>query len=226
MTISSYVYSVNIVAESSSSTNRYHHGDLRAALVAAGRKLLEQEGPEALSFRAIARMTGVSQTAPYNHFRNKVDLLATIAEQGFRGLAASQVTAMESAPPDEQCIALGLDYMRFALAHPQLYRLMFGVGVSDWCAHPVVLEAKKASFGPVQAALAQYLGKGADVETAAVAIWALVHGLSMLLLDGSLGPAKGSATRDEQIDRVIRWFAAGLALQRAGGQKSAVRRKR
>ena len=106
--------------------------------------------------------------------------------------------------------------MRFACHHPQLYRLMFGAGVADWRAHPDVAEAKKASYSPVQKALAAYLATMSDnnpdaVETAAVAAWALAHGLSMLLIDGALDAPRGA---DEGIEPLVAgvtaWLVAGL----------------
>lgn len=195
----------------------YHHGDLRSALIAAAGEMLERDGPEAISFRAVARATGVSQTAPYNHFQSKEDLLATVAEAGFRDLEASQVAAAGMAPPGaDRVTALGLDYVRFALLRPQLYRLMFGVGVPGWYAHPEVIAAKGASFGPIQQVLAAHLAAGgkADpeaVETAAIAAWALVHGLAMLLIDRSLDPTKKAAGEAEAlVTRAIGLFASGL----------------
>ncbi|MBR0666528.1 TetR/AcrR family transcriptional regulator [Roseomonas hellenica] len=195
----------------------YHHGDLRSALIAAAGEMLERDGPEAISFRAVARATGVSQTAPYNHFQSKEDLLATVAEAGFRDLEASQSATAEAARPGEDRVtALGLDYVRFALRRPQLYRLMFGVGVSDWYAHPEVLAAKGASFRPIQTVLAEQLAAGGEagpeaVETAAIAAWALVHGLAMLLIDRSLDPAKKAAGQAEAlVTRVVGLVASGL----------------
>src|SRR5690242_3521199 len=107
----------------------YHHGDLRRALIAAAITLLEREGAKALSFRAVARAAGVSQAAPYNHFSGKEDLLATLAEAGFRTLAVWQAeTAARQPEPLERMVGLGLDYIGLAVARTQLYRLMVGVG--------------------------------------------------------------------------------------------------
>lgn len=168
----------------------YHHGDLKAALITAARELLERDGPEKLSFRAVARAAGVSQTAPYNHFDGKDGLLATLAETGFRQLAETQRAAAEAAPPSGRVAALGRDYLRFAAANPQLYRLTFGGGVSAWSAYPQVKEAKHACFLPILEALADRTpGAGPeseDLKSAGYGLWALVHGLSMLLIAGSL----------------------------------------
>ncbi|MCT7376310.1 TetR/AcrR family transcriptional regulator [Chelativorans salis] len=196
-------------------TRSYHHGYLKAALIAAAGEMLERDGPEAISFRAVARAAGVSQTAPYNHFRGKEDLLATLAEAGFRELEASQLATMGATVPGlERVIRLGLDYVRFASTRPQSYRLMFGVGVSDWRGHQDVAEAKNASFRPIKDALAEYLSSDMTpeaVEIAAIAAWAQVHGLSMLLMDGSLGAARRGHDGGEALVRqVLTQFAAGL----------------
>lgn len=198
----------------------YHHGDLRRALIAAATELLEREGAEALSFRAVARAAGVSQSAPYNHFSGKEELLATIAEAGFRALASSQAeTAVRVVAKEERMIALGLDYIGFAAAHPQLYRLMFGVGVAGWHSYPHVSEAKHASFAPIRAVLADDLPAGtspATLDHAAVAAWGLAHGLAMLRIDGSLDGRDGADVRPEEA--ALRLFARGLAgaASRAG----------
>ncbi|MGJ5205975.1 TetR/AcrR family transcriptional regulator [Bradyrhizobium sp. HKCCYLR20261] len=189
----------------------YHHGDLKRALIGAATGLLEQEGAEALSFRAVARAAGVSQSAPYNHFAGKADLLATIAEAGFVALAAAQTEAAARWPAGEDRLTgLGLDYIRFAVRQPQLYRLMFGVGVNDWHAHPDVSAAKRATFAPLRQALAEFLGStapAAALEQAAVAAWGLAHGLAMLRIDGSLAGHDGEAGPEEG---ALRLFGRGL----------------
>jgi AcrR family transcriptional regulator len=195
----------------------YHHGGLRSALITAASEMLERDGPEAISFRAVARATGVSQTAPYNHFQSKEDLLATVAGAQFRALEASQKAAAATARAgEERIVALGLDYVRFASTHPQVYRLMFGVGISNWCAHPGIAEAKDASFRPIQQALAEHLAVDREtspeaVETAAIAAWALVHGLSMLFIDRSIDPAKTAAGHVEVlVARAVTVLVTGL----------------
>jgi AcrR family transcriptional regulator len=192
----------------------YHHGDLRSALVSAAAALLERDGAEALSFRAVARAAGVSQAAPYNHFSGREELLATVAEQGFRALEAAQVAAAERASPGaRRVVSLGMDYLAFAIAHPQLYRLMFGVGVASWCAYPAVAEAKHRAFGPTRAALAQYLGaepSSTTVDVAAHAGWGLVHGLAMLRLDGSVA-AGGKPEELLRESAALELFATSLS---------------
>ena len=95
----------------------YHHGDLRPALLRAAAKILEKEGSDAVSLRDLARRAGVSHTAPYRHFPDRRALLAALAEEGFAQLAAE----LEGRPWREQAVA----YVRFAIANPERFRLMF-----------------------------------------------------------------------------------------------------
>src|ERR1700674_5400381 len=96
----------------------YHHGDLPAALLRAAGKTLEKHGPAGLSLRAAARRAGVSHNAPYRHFPGREALLAALAAEGFAMLAER----LRGQPGR----AMGEAYVRFALEHPQRFRLMFG----------------------------------------------------------------------------------------------------
>src|SRR5271163_4591233 len=104
----------------------YHHGDLSRALVAAGRRILEAEGPAALSLRAVAREAGVSPAAPYHHFKDKSELLDAVAEEGWHELGDAIRKGLASA--DDPKLALhevGVAYVTFARQNPALYRLMY-----------------------------------------------------------------------------------------------------
>lgn len=200
----------------------YHHGNLKATLVEAARALLREQGPEGLSFRALARAAGVSQAAPYNHFSGKEALLATLATDGFRQLAEVQVRAASAASPGlDRLVALAISYVHFARHNASLYRLMFGAGNIDRHDHPVVAEVKDASFQPVHQALAECAGSGAAadlVEAAAVSCWSQVHGLSMLIIDGSLS---ARAAGDREVRKVVTLFSRGTlaALGQAGSKR-------
>src|SRR5437867_11394050 len=78
----------------------YHHGNLREALVEAATALLDAEGPLGVTLRGAARRAGVSQTAPYRHFRDKGALLASVAEKGFRDLDRTMKEAARAHPAD------------------------------------------------------------------------------------------------------------------------------
>jgi AcrR family transcriptional regulator len=203
---------------------RYHHGDLKAALINSAAAMLEEEGPEAISFRAIARAVGVSQTAPYNHFRSKEHLLATLAASGFRELLTREIEAGKRArTPATRIVKLGCAYVGFARTHPQLYRLMFGVGILDWRTYPELAEAAHASYAPVVAALAAHLGVAEDadesVETASITAWALVHGLSMLFIDNKIDSAKiGPGGVEALTERVTSSIVTGFASQMSRSQ--------
>ena len=98
----------------------YHHGDLRRALVEAARRLLEAEGPSALSLRAVAREAGVSPAAPYHHFKDKAELLDAVASEGWDMLNESMSAAKDSVEGRQQLTALGIAYVCFARDNPAL----------------------------------------------------------------------------------------------------------
>jgi hypothetical protein len=133
-------------------------------------------------------------------------LLAALAAGGFRQLESVQTAAAQSVrEAHKKIIAIGCAYVDFARRHPQLYRLMFGVGIADWRAHPEVEQAKHATYGPVKQALASFLGADASIDAESVAAWALVHGLSMLLIDGALSSNEASL-----VEKAISRFVLGL----------------
>src|SRR5580693_3412849 len=93
----------------------YHHGDLSRALVQAGRRILEAEGPQALSLRAVAREAGVSPAAPYHHFKDKSDLLQAVAKEGWMELGAAVAKARVLAPDARSAMTnIGVAYVCFA----------------------------------------------------------------------------------------------------------------
>lgn len=177
----------------------YHHGDLRRALLEVAADQLEIVGPERLSLRQLARAAGVSQSAPYNHFAGRQDLLAAVATAGFHELTTS-LSAIADRPADvELLVEMGVDYVRSATARPQRYRLMFGTGIDDWSAHAELAGAKAGAAVPVRTALAGLLygtsRPDPDVlRRRMVPVWALVHGLAMLRIDGDLPEDKHGET--------------------------------
>ncbi|MEV0395803.1 TetR/AcrR family transcriptional regulator [Polymorphospora rubra] len=192
------------------SARRYHHGDLRAALLDQARLLLERDGADAISFRAVARAAGVSATAPYNHFESRRDLLAALAVEGFTTLAERQRAAAATGPDGAaKLVALGRAYLDFAAHQPQLYRLMFGTGVQHWHDIPAVAAAKAASFQPIRAAITgRHAAQGVaeSTEIAALGAWSYVHGLAMLLIDGSLDRSREGVAGADLATVALRWF--------------------
>ncbi|MGI5215180.1 TetR/AcrR family transcriptional regulator [Plantactinospora sp. CA-290183] len=189
----------------------YHHGTLRTALLTEARQILERDGAESVSLRAVARAAGVSPTAPYNHFASRRDLLAAMAGDGFADLASRQQQAAASTSAREaRFVALSRSYLDFAATQPQLYRLMFGAGVQHWHDVPAVAAAKSAAILPLRTAIAERLtgpGETASLDIAVVAAWSVAHGLAMLLIDGSLDRRPSPAGMD-LATAAMRWFFA------------------
>ncbi len=170
---------------STSQRSSYHHGHLRPSLIAAARALLDEGGPGAVGLREAARRVGVSPTATYRHFRDKEDLLAAVAAEGFREFAAALAEAGRGGDP---LSAMGAAYVGFALARPGMFRLMFSPLVSKGERHPELRAAADEAFAilcrGVVSRAAESDGQGEGVDAAAIAAWSLVHGLSHLILDG------------------------------------------
>ncbi len=178
----------------------YHHRNLRAALLRAAGKRLEKQGIAALSLREAARRTGVSHNAPYRHFADREALLAALAAQGFDRL--------RQAMHGQSGRGIGEAYVRFALQHPQRFRLMFGGGQIAPEKYPQLRAAACSAFDQLQTAFSGYAG---DARSAAVAAWSLVHGLCYLILEGHF------PRRDEEfVKRVL-----GAVRFAVGPQRSA-----
>jgi AcrR family transcriptional regulator len=144
----------------------YHHGDLRQAVLQTAGEIMEKEGLGALSLRELARRAGVSHNAPYRHFPDRDSLLAALVAEGFEMLG----DALQSRPRRE----MGEAYVEFALAHPQRFRLM----------HGGLVKLEQRDRRAYEGLLKSFADLGEGARYAAVAAWALVHGLSHLLLDG------------------------------------------
>lgn len=177
----------------------YHHGNLRAALVEAAVGLVEREGVEALTLRAIASLAGVSAAAPYRHFVDKRALLAAVAEEGFRLLEAA-LRSVEGETPRERFRGRGRAYVAFATGHPSHFRVMFGRELADREPYPVLRAAAKGAFdalveGMTEAQRAGVVAAG-DPRELGLTAWCAMHGLSTLVLDGRLQAMYGRSVGD------------------------------
>ena len=191
----------------------YHHGDLRAALIDAALVLLPETGVARLSLRAIARKAGVSQTAPYSHFKNKEALLAAVAAVGFQKLSATMAArAAQAESPSDQLRAFGIGYVRFALDNPTHFRLMFGREAVSKGDDATLAEASDHSFDMLSGGIAAHLGDGPD-QTAALAAWSLVHGLSELMLNQQVARPADDEALVAMVDAVLGNLFAGPAAQ-------------
>ena len=167
-------------------TGAYHHGDLRAALIKAGVELIREVGAEAFTLREVARRSNVSHTAPYRHFRDKEDLTAAIAEEGFTILAREMRKAAESeGTPRERLVRGGRAYIAFALKRTEHFRVMFATDL-DARRHPDARKAADTAFaGLVALVVACQEAKeirGGDTLTLSRIAWSQVHGVATLAI--------------------------------------------
>jgi len=171
---------------STSINSPYHHGDLRRALLDAALLILERDGEAGLGLRDLARAVGVSAAAPYRHFDNRAALLEALAVTGFQRFTRAMEAVAAAHPPD-LLAAMGKTYVLFALDNAALFRLMFSPQLRR-DNRPGLRMAADTAF----TTLAQVTGgdqRGGRV--AALAAWARVHGLSVLLLDGQIATQAG-----------------------------------
>ena len=169
----------------------YHHGNLRRALLDEAIAIIGAEGLSDVTLREIAARLGVSRTALYRHFADKDALLAAVATEGFRGLRRELVTAWEAGgQTDEAFRAMGAAYVRFAVANPAHYRVMFGGAVESETRDPELVAEGHGAFRALVDALAALQRDGMirpdDTVLMATYVWALVHGMAMLAIDGKL----------------------------------------
>ncbi|WP_189184871.1 TetR/AcrR family transcriptional regulator [Streptomyces albiflavescens] len=209
--------------------SRYHHGDLRNALIEAAVELAAEGGPERVVLREAARSVGVSPTAAYRHFNGQGELLEEVKIHGQQALAASMSEAVRVLPglddPGEEAVrrteAIGRGYVRFAIEHPGLYRTAFcrtsaaeehdftGLEVPDG-------SPEFAAFRELSDTLDTLVAAGRmrpdNRPAAEVAAWSAVHGLSLLILDGPLALLPADQ-RDAVVERTLTTIVAGLTRQ-------------
>lgn len=170
----------------------YHHGDLRQALIDAALELVAEKDVSSLSLREVARKAGVSHAAPYRHFEDKEALLAAVAEQGFGIFNDALEQATQDIPnPLERLEAGFIAYVHYAIVNPSHYRILFGAyGANATETYPSLATAIKQAFKQFVDTIAQGQNIGTirpgNPEQLAQAVWALSHGLAMLVIDGHL----------------------------------------
>lgn len=191
----------------------YHHGDLRRALVEEALRTIQAEGVDALTLREVGRRLGVSRTALYRHFADKGALLAAVAREGFRTFReALRAAYMDDGGAHGGFIAMGRAYVRFAVTHPSHYRVMFG-GFVDACDRDPALQDEGAgSFLVLVEAITAEQAAGRlrrdPPQQMARHVWAVVHGLAMLIIDGQLPAADMEASVDYALARLVDGIAA------------------
>ena len=192
--------------------DRYHHGDLRRALLDEAVRTIQKDGVEALTLRTIGVRLGVSRTALYRHFADKRALLSAVATEGFRLLRERLVEAWGSGGISG-FDAMGVAYIRFAMGNPSHYRVMFGGArarafVDSAPRDEDLTREGTAAFNALVTAIVALQKEGAvlkdDPVQLARFIWAGVHGISMLIIDGQFHHLKS------QIDDLIHFAVERL----------------
>lgn len=171
---------------------KYHHGDLKNALIQAGIEILAKEGVSGLSLRKVASRAGVSHSAPYSHFKDKQSLIAAITTESFRQLYEElrEAIAPFSSDPKRQLTAGALAYAQFALDHTDMFKIMFSGVLEKEKDYPAYVEATRQTFGQVvqviQACQDAGVLRPAPPEVMAVSVWGQVHGIVSLALEGQI----------------------------------------
>lgn len=166
---------------------KYHHGDLRGALIIAARQLVEEKGAENFSLADACRLAGVSTAAPYRHFRDRDEILAEVTASGFELLSDSSMAAVaeKGVGTLDGIVAMGHAYVRFAVENQAVFRLMFGQNPAIKGTEPVT-GTGQSCFGKVIEQVAIYCeinNVQGDAEVIAVKLWTFVHGAASLLID-------------------------------------------
>jgi AcrR family transcriptional regulator len=200
----------------------YHHGDLRRAIIKAALEILRETQSLEFSLRELARRAGVSHNAPYKNFSEKRELLAAVSAAGFEMLTKRMARGIAGfCGPREQLFAMLRAYIDHGVENPALYSLMFGgyLGGPDHSRPAVELaEAEKTKALLAGVIVAGGLGRTIPdgprnerkVAGAILACWSLVHGLTLLLADGLVGPKKKSGALG---DKLVQGMLDGLAAE-------------
>jgi AcrR family transcriptional regulator len=195
--------------------DRYHHGDLRRALIEEAVRTIQTHGIEHLTLRRVGDRLGVSRTALYRHFSDKQALLATVGREGFRTLRMALTEARERDGHGRSGFeAMAIAYVRFAVTHPAHYRVMFGRFVESSAKDAEFIAAATAAFEVLVDSVVEQQQAGIvrsdDPLLLARFIWSVVHGIAMLAIDGQLRGVdeQGEALNHYAIERLRTAIAA------------------
>jgi AcrR family transcriptional regulator len=197
----------------------YHHGNLREALLQAALDLIGQKGAAGFTFADAARMAGVSPAAPYRHFRDRDELLSSIAQRGFEQFEAALSEAWDDGCPDTITAfeRVGRAYLNFAREQPALYAAMFESGIPIDM-NPTLMAAGERAFAIIRAAaerLAALAPPGVPRPPAmmmALHIWSMSHGVASLFARGDAARRKLPMSPDELLEAEVLIYLRGLGF--------------
>ena len=170
-------------------SNTYHHGNLKQALIAAGQEILSKQGVEGLSLRKVAKKVGVSHTAPYNHFSDKQALLAAISTAGHEQLYQALLDTFDNSKHNCRKIIpeIAWTYLQFALDDPGRFKLMFSGALEEESDHPDYQQIALKNIMLLDEIISFCQGSGqltqGQVQPAAIKLWSAVHGFTILMLE-------------------------------------------
>jgi AcrR family transcriptional regulator len=174
---------------------KYHHGDLKNALIEAGIEILAKDGLGALSLREVARQAGGSHTAPYAHYADKQALIAAIATAGYEKLYArlADVVQQYQDSPVQQLVEAGWAYLEFAFDEPDHFKITFSGVIEKEKDFPAFVEISQKSFRLVVEIIEACHQTGVlpagPSDLIAVSVWSLLHGLASLILEDQISHA-------------------------------------
>jgi AcrR family transcriptional regulator len=199
----------------------YHHGNLKEALLRAALDLIAQKGPAGFTFAEAARWAGVSPAAPYRHFRDRDELLASVALRGFESFAKVLAQAWDDGRPDPLSAfeRLGKAYLGFARDEPAFYSAMFESGVPA-SADPELRAAGDRAFAVLRAASERLIAtlpasKRPPALMLALHVWSMSHGIASLFCRGDASRRSLPMTPEELMEAAILVYLRGLGLDAA-----------
>ena len=173
-------------------TKKYHHGDLKNALIEAGIEILSKDGLPGLSLRKVALKAGVSHAAPYAHFADKQALIAAISTEGHKKIYNKITQVLEQYPdePLRQLIEIAWAYVQFGLEEPDHFRITFSGAVEKELDYPALVEMTGRNFGLVRQLVIRCQEAGilnpGEPDLVSVGVWGMVHGFVSLLQEGQV----------------------------------------
>ncbi len=197
----------------------YHHGNLKEALIQAALELIARKGPAGFTFAEAARSAGVSPAAPYRHFRDREELLASIAQQGFEQFEAALTAAWDDGRPDTPSAfsRVGKAYLAFAREHPAYYSAMFESGL-PLENNPALLVASERAFAILRAASERVIAMAPPnvprppALMMALHIWSLSHGIASLFGRGDAASRRLPMSPEDLLEAGVLIYLKGLGF--------------
>ena len=196
-------------------SKKYHHGDLKNALINAGIEILAKEGVDGLSLRKVAKRAGVSHSAPYSHFPNKQSLIAAISTEGFNQLYTELDAAVSSHSryPKQQLTEGTRAYVQFAMKHGDTFKIMFSGVLEKEKDYPAFVEISGKTFqlvvNIVRACQDAKVLEAGPPELLAVSVWGQVHGIVSLALEGQISRA---VLDTHSVEEIVSFAVAQIML--------------